>query len=33
MYFDEDSWQLALVDHYDGRGVLWRIGEGHAQHY
>lgn len=33
MYFDEDSWQLALVDHYDGRGVLWRVGEGHAQQY
>ena len=33
MYFDEDSWQLALVDHYDGRGQLWRIAEGHAQNY
>ena len=33
MYFDEDSWQLALVDHYDGRGVLWRVGEGHVQQY
>ena len=33
MYFDEDSWQLALVDHYDGRGQLWRVGEGHAQQY
>lgn len=33
MYFDEDSWQLALVDHYDGRGQLWRVAEGHAQHY
>ncbi|MCY1547361.1 hypothetical protein D9M68_834140 [compost metagenome] len=33
MYFDEDSWQLAVVDHYDGRGALWRVGEGHAQQY
>ncbi|MCY1277085.1 hypothetical protein D9M68_216230 [compost metagenome] len=33
MYLDEDSWQLALVDHYDGRGQLWRVGEGHAQQY
>jgi hypothetical protein len=33
MYFDEDSWQLALVDHYDGRGQLWRVGEGHIQQY
>ncbi len=33
MYFDEDSWQLALVDHYDGRGQLWRVAEGHAQNY
>nr|WP_022962975.1 MULTISPECIES: DUF1329 domain-containing protein [Pseudomonadaceae] len=33
MYFDEDSWQLALVDHYDNRGQLWRVGEGHMQQY
>ncbi len=33
MYIDEDSWQVALVDHYDGRGQLWRIAEGHAQFY
>ncbi|MDP3976687.1 MAG: DUF1329 domain-containing protein [Pseudomonas sp.] len=33
LYFDEDSWQLALVDHYDGRGQLWRVAEGHAQNY
>lgn len=33
MYFDEDTWQLALVDHYDGRGQLWRVAEGHAQNY
>ena len=33
MYVDEDSWQIALVDHYDGRGQLWRVAEGHAQQY
>jgi hypothetical protein len=33
MYLDEDSWQVALVDHYDGRGQLWRVAEGHAQYY
>ena len=33
IYVDEDSWQIALVDHYDGRGQLWRVAEGHAQHY
>ena len=30
MYFDEDTWQLAEVDHYDGRGQLWRVAEGMA---
>ncbi|UVE17124.1 DUF1329 domain-containing protein [Pseudomonas sp. LS44] len=30
MYFDEDSWQLAEVDHYDGRGQLWRVMEGYG---
>lgn len=29
-YIDEDSWQIALVDHYDGRGNLWRVAEAHA---
>jgi hypothetical protein len=30
MYFDEDTWSLVEVDHYDGRGQLWRVGEGFA---
>jgi hypothetical protein len=30
MYFDEDTWQAALIDHYDGRGQLWRVAEGMA---
>jgi hypothetical protein len=25
-YIDEDSWQIALVESYDGRGNLWRVG-------
>ncbi|MNF73083.1 hypothetical protein D3C84_550770 [compost metagenome] len=34
MYFDEDSWVLAEVDHYDGRGQLWRVGENYTyNHY
>ncbi|ARS50024.1 DUF1329 domain-containing protein [Ectopseudomonas hydrolytica] len=27
-YIDEDSWQIVLLDHYDARGALWRVGEG-----
>lgn len=33
-YVDEDTWQIALVDHYDGRGELWKIKEAHpVVHY
>jgi len=32
-YIDEDSWGIAVVDHYDGRGELWRVGEAHAFMY
>ncbi|MDG9930581.1 MULTISPECIES: DUF1329 domain-containing protein [unclassified Pseudomonas] len=28
-FIDEDSWQIALADHYDSRGTLWRTAEGH----
>ncbi|SDR98783.1 Protein of unknown function [Halopseudomonas xinjiangensis] len=28
-FMDEDSWMINLADHYDGRGTLWRVGEGH----
>src|SRR5690606_4919214 len=28
-FVDEDSWMIGLADHYDGRGTLWRVGEGH----
>lgn len=30
-FVDEDSWQIALADHYDERGTLWRVGEGFQQ--
>ncbi|MEH6490965.1 DUF1329 domain-containing protein [Halopseudomonas sp.] len=29
-FVDEDSWLITLADHYDGRGTLWRVGEGHV---
>lgn len=32
-YIDEDTWQAGAVDHYDGRGNLWRVAEAHAMHY
>lgn len=32
-YLDEDSWQISIADHYDGRGELWRVGEEHAFPY
>lgn len=28
-YVDEDSWQISIIDHYDGRGELWKVHEGH----
>jgi hypothetical protein len=33
MYFDEDTWQAAVIDHYDGRGQLWRVAEAYAENY
>ncbi|KEA63005.1 hypothetical protein ADIMK_2529 [Marinobacterium lacunae] len=32
-FIDEDSWQIAIADHYDGRGELWRVAEAHAFPY
>ncbi|HBO9436734.1 TPA: DUF1302 family protein [Pseudomonas aeruginosa] len=32
-YIDEDTWQAAEIDHYDGRGTLWRVAEAHAEQY
>ncbi|MEH6471752.1 MAG: DUF1329 domain-containing protein [Halopseudomonas sp.] len=33
LYVDEDTWQIGVADHYDGRGELWRVGEAHAMQY
>ncbi|GID03298.1 DUF1329 domain-containing protein [Pseudomonas sp. 008] len=32
-YIDEDTWQAAVIDHYDGRGQLWRVAESHAEYF
>ncbi|MDU9389937.1 DUF1329 domain-containing protein [Pseudomonas sp. zfem002] len=32
-YIDEDTWQAAVIDQYDGRGQLWRVSEAHSQNY
>lgn len=32
-YIDEDTWQAAEIDHYDGRGELWRVAEAYSLMY
>lgn len=32
-YVDEDSWNTALLDQYDGRGELWRVSMGVLKNY
>ncbi|WP_286220312.1 DUF1329 domain-containing protein [Marinobacter apostichopi] len=32
-FIDEDSWQASVIDHYDGRGELWRVAEAHAMQF
>jgi hypothetical protein len=32
-YLDEDSYQILLIDHYDGRLQLWRASEAHCINY
>lgn len=32
-YMDEDSYQIVMVDHYDGRDQLWRFSEAHCINY
>ncbi len=32
-YFDEDSWQLLVVDNYDSRGEIWRLSEAYPIQY
>ncbi|MCG2599733.1 MAG: DUF1329 domain-containing protein [Achromobacter sp.] len=31
-FIDEDSWYIAVSEHYDGRGQLWRVGEAMLMH-
>ncbi len=32
-FLDEDSWQILLVDHYDGQGNMWRYSEAPSVNY
>ena len=32
-YVDEDSWQIMLIDHYDGQGNLWRYSDAPSVNY
>ncbi len=32
-YIDEDSWQILIVDHYDGQGRMWRYSEAPSINY
>lgn len=32
-YIDEDSWQIVVADHLDGRGQMWRVAESHGINY
>ncbi|MCG8671206.1 MAG: DUF1329 domain-containing protein [Pseudomonadales bacterium] len=29
MFIDEDTWQISIIDHYDGRDQIWRVAEGY----
>lgn len=33
LYIDEDSWGASLVEHFDGRGELWRVAEAQSVHF
>ncbi len=33
LYIDEDTWQVSVVDHYDGRGELWRVAEAYEMQF
>jgi len=32
-YIDEDTWSIAVKDQYDGRGELWRVGQGQGVYH
>jgi len=29
LFIDEDTWGASVIDHYDGRGELWKLSEAH----
>ncbi len=31
LFLDEDTWQALVADHYDSRGQIWRVTEGHME--
>lgn len=33
MFIDEDTWTASVIDHYDGRGELWRVAEAYATQF
>lgn len=33
LFLDEDSWLASVIDHYDGRGNMWRVAESHQMTY
>ncbi|MGC1330177.1 DUF1329 domain-containing protein, partial [Pseudomonas sp.] len=33
LYLDEDSWQAAVVDQYDGKGELWRVSMAYLKNF
>jgi hypothetical protein len=33
LYIDEDTWGASVIDHYDGRGELWRVAESHNVYF
>lgn len=32
-FIDEDTWQIAIADHYDERGELWRVGQAYHMNF
>lgn len=32
-FIDEDTWQIALADHYDARGELWRVSTAYQMNF
>lgn len=33
LFFDEDSWQILVADHYDSRQEMWRLAEAYTINY